>query len=85
MESSRGDVYVGTVADHSFASFRFKVKTDQINELVEMGDPYLHWVQAAKFFYWQCFQEGGNYEPGVMTYPFACGGYDVPAEQAPDL
>ncbi|HJP31725.1 MAG TPA: hypothetical protein QGF95_14335, partial [Candidatus Latescibacteria bacterium] len=35
----------------------------------------------AKFFYWQCFQEEGNYEPGVMTYPFACGAYQVPAEQ----
>ncbi len=80
---ARGDVigYAGTVDDHSFASFRFKVRTHEENALAESGDPYLHWVQPAKFFYWQCFQEEGNYEPGVMTYPFACGAYQVPAEQ----
>jgi hypothetical protein len=82
---SRGEVigYAGSVGDHSVAPFRFKVRDGSVNALVERGDEHLHWVQPGSFFYWRCFAPGEERQPGVLAYPFACGGYAVPVEQQP--
>ena len=57
----RGEViaFSGQVGKHEFSSIKIKVKSYKQNPLMlknkAKGDPYLHWVQPAKFFYWKCF------------------------------
>ncbi len=52
-----------------------------VNPTVRRGDPNLHWVQPATFFYWMCYSPDAVFPPGVLAYPFQCGGYHLPAEQ----
>lgn len=79
----RGSViaYAGTVGDHSQAPIRVKVRDVTLNPTVMKGDQYLHWVQSDSFFYWKCFSSTAKFEPGVMAYPFECGGYKVSKAQ----
>ncbi|MDA1256281.1 MAG: hypothetical protein O3C10_00320 [Chloroflexi bacterium] len=69
-----GDVlgYSGQVEDNAHSGFRFKVRSETKNPLTNQGDPYLHWVQPTAFFYWQCFEPGAEFQPGVLAYPFDC-------------
>jgi hypothetical protein len=70
----RGEVlgYSGEVDGNEHSGFRFKVQSADKNPLTEEGDPYLHWVQPKPFFYWQCFEPGTVFQPGVLAYPFDC-------------
>ncbi len=71
---ARGDVigYSGQVGNNPHSAFRFKVRSVDSNPLTTDGDPYLHWVQPSAFFYWQCFEPGVTFQPGVLAYPFDC-------------
>ncbi len=79
----RGEVigYAGNVGDHSMAPFRFKVSHTEKNPTVQIGNPYLHWVQPGSFFYWKCYHLDADFPPGVLAYPFPCDGYELPDEQ----
>ena len=72
----RGEVIAlsGQVGKHEFSSIKIKVKSDKQNPLMlkNKGDPYLHWVQPAKFFYWKCFSPQVEFPDGVLAYPFQC-------------
>jgi len=82
----RGEViaFSGQVGKHEFSSIKIKVKTDELNPLTlgkvpgfelkfkPKSDPYLHWVQPAKFFYWKCFTPQTEFPEGVLAYPFQC-------------
>ena len=82
----RGEVigYSGQVGDNPHVAFRIKVKSEDPNPLTlgdlpeyrapfsPSGDPYLHWVQPARFFYWMCFDSDVVFQPGVLAYPFDC-------------
>jgi hypothetical protein len=83
MEVQRGEIigYAGSVADHSMAPFRFKVPHATENPLVARGEKHLHWVQPGSFFYWKCFSTEVEFPPGVLAYPFECGGYQLSAGQ----
>jgi hypothetical protein len=80
----RGQVigYARAVGPHNFASFIFKVPDKKVNLTVTSGNPYLHWVQPSNFFYWKCYGTKTTFPPGVMAYPFPCGGYKVSAKEA---
>ncbi|MFW7382137.1 MAG: hypothetical protein ACOH5I_25255 [Oligoflexus sp.] len=71
---SRGGIIgrSGTVGDHGFASFRFKVRSNTINPLTTCGDNSLHFVQPGAFFYWTCVENLQANQLGVLTYPFEC-------------
>jgi hypothetical protein len=58
-----------------------KVFDENVNPTVKIGDQNLHWVQADRFFYWKCFTKTEKFEPGVLAYPFECGGYKVEKSQ----
>ncbi|MDO8467400.1 MAG: hypothetical protein Q7S56_00415 [Nanoarchaeota archaeon] len=79
----RGELigYAGSVGEHTFASFCFKVSNTSKNPTVKKGNPYLHWVQPSSFFYWKCYSPDANFPSGVLAYPFECEGYQLPAEQ----
>ena len=66
----------GQVGKHEFTSIKIKVKSDKQNPLMlknkAQGDPYLHWVKPAKFFYWKCFSPQVEFSDGVLAYPFQC-------------
>ena len=64
--------YSGQVGNNPHSGFRFKVKSDKKNQLTNMGDPYLHWVQPSAFFYWQCFDSETEFQSGILAYPFDC-------------
>ena len=82
----RGEViaFSGQVGKHEFSSIKIKVKIDELNPLTlgkvpgfelkfkPKSDPYLHWVQPAKFFYWKCFTPQTEFPEGVLAYPFRC-------------
>ena len=72
----RGEViaFSGQVGKHEFSSIKIKVKSDKQNPLMlkNKGDPYLHWVQPATFFYWKCFTPQVEFPDGVLAYPFQC-------------
>ena len=74
----RGEViaFSGQVGKHEFSSIKIKVKSDKQNPLMlknkAQGDPYLHWVQPAKFFYWKCFTPQTKFSEDVLAYPFQC-------------
>ena len=74
----RGEViaFSGQVGKNEHLAIRFKVKSDKQNPLMlkkkAQGDPYLHWVQPAKFFYWKCFTPQTEFPEGVLAYPFQC-------------
>ena len=74
----RGEViaFSGQVGKHEFSSIKIKVKSDKQNPLMlknkAQGDPYLHWVQPAKFFYWKCFTPQTKFSECVLAYPFQC-------------
>jgi hypothetical protein len=72
----RGEVIAlsGQVGKHEFSSIKIKVKSDKQNPLMlkNKGDPYLHWVQPATFFYWKCFTPQVEFPDGVLAYPFQC-------------
>jgi hypothetical protein len=74
----RGEViaFSGQVGKNEHLAIRFKVKSDKQNPLMlkkkAQGDPYLHWVQPAKFFYWKCFTPQTEFPEGVLAYPFKC-------------
>ena len=74
----RGEIiaFSGQVGKHEFSSIKIKVKSDKQNLLTlknkAQGDPYLHWVQPAKFFYWKCFTPQTEFPEGVLAYPFQC-------------
>jgi hypothetical protein len=76
--------YSGTVGDNPHVAFNFKVPASAPNPLTESGDAALHWVQPARFFYWRCHKDDVRFQPGVIAYPVACGGYEV-AEHQRDL
>lgn len=80
---SRGAIvgFAGTVGTHSQAPITVKVYDSSINPTVKMGNRNLHWVQSDVFFYWKCFKPKATFEPGVLAYPFECGGYKVPKSQ----
>ncbi len=69
------------VGTHSFADFCFKVSDTSENPTVKTGNRYLHWVQAASFFYWKSYSPDADFPSGVLAYPFECDGYQLPAEQ----
>ncbi|MFH0869407.1 MAG: hypothetical protein V1839_04225 [archaeon] len=79
----RGELigFAGSVGEHSFASFCFKVPDTSENPTVTKGNRYLHWVQPSAFFYWKCYSPDANFSSGVLAYPFECDGYQLPAEQ----
>jgi hypothetical protein len=79
----RGELigYAGSVGEHTFASFCFKVSNTSKNPTVKEGNPFLHWVQPGSFFYWKCYNPGADFPSGVLAYPFECDGYQLPAEQ----
>jgi hypothetical protein len=72
--------FAGSVGNHSFATFRFKVPDESVNPLVKRGDKHLHWVQPGSFFYWSCYDGSSDFPKGVLAYPFECGGYQLPVE-----
>ncbi len=78
----RGEVigYSGRVGDNPHVGLRFKVRHATTNPLVRRGDSHLHWVQPAAFFFWRCYSQNAEFQPGVLAYPFACGGHEVPSE-----
>jgi hypothetical protein len=69
--------YSGTVGENPHVAFNFKVPASVANPLTVSGDPNLHWVQPARFFYWRCHEDDVRFQPGVIAYPVACGGYQV--------
>jgi hypothetical protein len=73
--------YSGTVGDNPHVAFKFKVPASGPNPLTESGDLNLHWVQPARFFYWRCHEDDVSFQPGVLAYPVACGGYEVATHQ----
>ncbi len=77
----RGEVigYAGNVGTHSMAAFCFKVQDTSVNPTVIKGNQYLHWVQPGSFFYWKAYSPEANIQSGVLTYPFECDGYQLPA------
>ena len=79
----RGELigYAGSVGTHSFTDFCFKVSDTSENPTVKTGNRYLHWVQAATFFYWKAFSPQATFPAGVLAYPFECDGYQLPIEQ----
>jgi hypothetical protein len=79
----RGELigYAGSVGEHTFASFCFKVQDISINPTVKKGNHYLHWVQPSVFFYRKCYHPDTVFPSGVLAYPFECDGYQLPAEQ----
>jgi len=79
----RGEIigYVGSVGNHSMASFRFKVQHTTINPTVQKGNIYLHWVQPSSFFFWKCYTPNTTYTKGLLAYPFTCENYQLPTEQ----
>jgi hypothetical protein len=79
----RGEVigYVGSVGNHSMASFSFKVQHTEENPTVERGNRFLHWVQPGSFFYWKCYNPDAFFPNGVLAYPFPCDDYPLPSEQ----
>ena len=74
--------FAGSVGDHSMATFRFKVPNGAVNTTVNSGNKHLHWVQPGSFFYWKCYAPEAEFASGVLAYPFECGGYELPPEQA---
>jgi hypothetical protein len=76
----RGGVigYSGRVEDNPHAAFKFKVRATEANPLTRSGDMFRHWVQPTVFFYWACHDDGKAFPSGVLAYPFACEGYQVP-------
>jgi len=81
---ARGDVigYSGSIGTHAQSPFRFKVPDASKNPLVEQGDKHLHWVQPSSFFFWKCYGPDVRFPPGVLAYPFECGGYKLPSPQS---
>jgi len=79
----RGELigFAGSVGTHSFTDICFKVSDTSENPTVKTGNRYLHWVQAASFFYWKSYSPGANFPSGVLAYPFECDGYQLSAEQ----
>jgi len=79
----RGELigFAGSVGTNSIASFCFKVSHTSVNPTVQKGNRYLHWVQPGSFFYWKCYSPDMDFPSGVLTYPFECDGYQLPAEQ----
>jgi hypothetical protein len=79
----RGELigFAGSVGTHSFTDICFKVSDTSENPTVKTGNRYLHWVQAASFFYWKSYSPGANFPSGVLVYPFECDGYQLPPEQ----
>ena len=79
----RGELigFAGSVGTHSMAPFCFKVSDTSENPTVQKGNRYLHWVQAASFFYWKSYRPDANFPSGVLAYPFESDGYQLPAEQ----
>lgn len=79
----RGELigFAGSVGTHSFADFCFKVSDTSENPTVQKGDRYLHWVQAASFFYWKSYSPDANFPSGVLAYPFESDGYQLPVAQ----
>lgn len=79
----RGELigFAGSVGTHSFADFCFKVSDTSENPTVQKGNRYLHWVQAASFFYWKSYGPNASFPSGVLAYPFESDGYQLPAEQ----
>lgn len=79
----RGELigFADSVGTHSFADFCFKVSDISENPTVQKGDRYLHWVQAASFFYWRSYSPDANFPRGVLAYPFESDGYQLPAAQ----
>lgn len=73
--------YAGTVGDNPHVAFKFKVGSAERNHLTESGDPYLHWVQPATFFFWKCHAQDAVFPKGVLAYPVECGGGALPAAQ----
>ena len=73
--------YAGSVGTHAQAPFRFKVPDATVNQMVTNGDTHLHWVQPSSFFYWKCYGPDVAFEPGVLAYPFECGGYKISSPQ----
>jgi len=82
-EVKRGAViaYAGITGPFSQAPIRMKVPNRAINPTSKKGNPNLHWVQGDVFFYWKCFAPGATFEPGVLAYPWECGGYSLPKEE----
>jgi hypothetical protein len=82
-EVKRGDViaYSGTTGPHSQAPIVMKVQDKSINPTVKQGNKNFHWVQGDVFFYWKCYSPTATFEPGVLAYPWECGGYRVPIKQ----
>ena len=82
----RGEIigFSGQVGKNEHVAIKFKVKSDKLNPLTlsklpkykpkfkPTGDPYLHWVQPVKFFYWKCFSPQTEFSDGVLAYPFQC-------------
>jgi murein DD-endopeptidase MepM/ murein hydrolase activator NlpD len=79
----RGELigFAGSVGTHSFTDICFKVSDTSENPTVNKGNRYLHWVQAASFFYWKSYSPDAVFPNGVLAYPFECDGYQLPAEQ----
>ena len=79
----RGELigFADSVGTHSFADFCFKVSDTSENPTVQKGNRYLHWVQAASFFYWKSYSPSATFPSGVLAYPFECDGYQLPVEQ----
>jgi len=79
----RGELigFAGSVGTHSFADFCFKVPDTSENPTVQKGNRYLHWVQAASFFYWKNYSPDAIFPNGVLAYPFETDGYQLSAEQ----
>lgn len=79
----RGELigFAGSVGTHSFVDIGFKVSDTSKNPTVQIGNPYLHWVQPGLFFYWKSYSPDTIFPSGVLAYPFECDGYQLPAEQ----
>ena len=79
----RGSVigYAGSVDNHTFVSFCFKVQDTFKNPTVQKGNPYLHWVQPSTFFYWKSYKPNAIFPSGVLAYPFEADGYRIPSQE----
>ncbi|MDD5289376.1 MAG: hypothetical protein PHY28_09745, partial [Dehalococcoidales bacterium] len=63
----RGELigFAGSVGTHSFTDICFKVSDTSENPTVKTGNRYLHWVQAASFFYWKSYSPDTTFPGGV--------------------